>query len=144
MNQLRYSPFRTFNGLHNFGRLFDEDYALEPSTDTAGNWVPQVDIRELDTGYSVQIDLPGVEPKDVDVTVNKNVLTIKGSRQTTTETEEKGYKRLERFNGSFLRQFTLPETADGSKISAKANHGVLEISIPKTEKNKPLTIEVDS
>ena len=134
MNQLRYSPFRTFNGLHNFGRLFDEDYALEPSTD----------IRELDTGYSVQIDLPGVEPKDVDVTVNKNVLTIKGSRQTTTETEEKGYKRLERFNGSFLRQFTLPETADGSKISAKANHGVLEISIPKTEKNKPLTIEVDS
>ena len=143
MNQLIYSPFRAFNGLHNLSRVLGDGFAGTTDTDPAGNWIPQVDIRELDNGFSVQVDIPGVEPKDVDITVDKNVLTIKGVRSSKSENEDKGYKRTERFGGTFLRQFTLPETADGSQISARASQGVLEITIPKTAKSKPQTIEVD-
>ncbi|MCB1643847.1 MAG: Hsp20/alpha crystallin family protein [Pseudomonadales bacterium] len=147
MSQLVYSPFSALNQLHReLGRVFD-DRSLFPGE--AGNyessaWVPQVDIKEDDTGFTVVADVPGVNPDDVEVTVDRNVLSIRGHRKTESETGEDGFKRRERISGSFLRQFTLPESADGGAISAKATHGVLHIRIPKGEKNKPLSITVES
>ena len=71
-------------------------------------------------------------------------MEIKGSRLTEHESKHQGYQRVERFSGNFNRKFTLPETADGERITAKTNQGVLTINIPKTEKSKPLVIAIDS
>ena len=71
-------------------------------------------------------------------------MEIKGSRLTETESKQQGYQRVERFSGNFSRKFTLPETADGESITARADQGVLTINIPKTEKSKPLVIAIDS
>jgi len=142
MSQLIYSPFNALSGLNRLARVFDESPDRPVSRDTA-NWVPRVDILEQDNSFLVQLDIPGVDPKSVDITVDHGVLTIEGSRSSSASDEARGYKRTERFAGKFSRQFTLPETADGSQIKAKANHGVLEISIPKTEKSQPLSIAVE-
>ena len=147
MNQLIYSPFNRLNDLHrSLDSVFDLRYPAseEPDTYEARDWVPQVDIRELDESFSVHADVPGVEAKDIDITLDKNVLTIRGSRSNATSNEGKGIKRRERVSGTFVRQFTLPDTADGERISARANNGVLGITIPKTEKHKPLSIAVQS
>ncbi len=147
MNQLIYSPFNRLNDLHrSLDSVFDLRYpsSEEPDTYEARDWIPQVDIRELDDSFSVHADVPGVEAKDIDITLDKNVLTIRGSRSNATSNEGKGIKRRERVSGTFVRQFTLPDTADGERISARANNGVLDITIPKTEKHKPLSIAVQS
>jgi len=144
MSQLIYSPFGALNQIHReLSRVFDEEgRPTEPTFYEAGSWVPQVDIKEEETGFRVLADIPGVAPKDVDVTLDRNVLTIKGSRSCETEREEGGYKRRERVQGKFVRQFTLPDSADEAGITAKMNNGVLEITIPKGERNKPRSIAV--
>ena len=143
MSQLIYSPFGALNQLHReLNRVFDRYTEDEPASYEAGSWVPQVDIKEDENGFSVFADVPGVEAKDVDITLDRNILTIKGSRSGESETEEKGYKRRERVTGSFVRQFTLPESADETAITAKMSNGVLEVVIPKGERHKPRTIAV--
>lgn len=144
MNQLVYSPFRALNGLHRgLGRVFDEPYtSQETSSYEEGNWTPYVDIKEEKDSFKVLADIPGVDPKDVDITLDRNLLTIRGERHSEQETEGKNFKRRERVSGTFIRQFTLPESANSDAITAKVNKGVLEISIPKGEKHKPLTIKV--
>lgn len=144
MSQLIYSPFGALNQLHReLNRVFDDNRASdEPTFYESGNWIPQVDIREDENGFHVFADVPGVEAKDVDITLDRNVLTIKGSRAGESETSDKGYKRRERVSGSFVRRFTLPDSADGDAITAKMNNGVLEVVIPKGQKHKPRTITV--
>ncbi len=140
MGQLVYSPFGALNQLHReLTRVFDE----EPASYESGSWVPQVDIKEAADSYRVVADIPGVAPNDVEITLDRNLLTIRGSRSTESETEEGGFKRRERTSGTFVRQFTLPQTVNDAGISAKANHGVLEITIPKGEGNKPRSIQVE-
>jgi len=153
MSQLIYAPFGALNQLHKeFGRAFD--YRAAPDAEIANNetgaWVPQVDIKEDEQGFSVLMDLPGVDPKQVAVTIDRDILTIRGNRtlEDHEDTNEKksrnksGYKRRERASGAFVRQFTLPEAADGGSISAKSVHGVLNVRIPKGERNKPLNISI--
>jgi HSP20 family protein len=153
MSQLIYAPFGALNQLHReFGRAFDDRAAphAEVANDEAGAWVPQVDIKEDEQGFSVFVDLPGVDPKQVAVTIDRDVLTIRGNRtlQDNEDTHEdkrggkSGYKRRERVSGAFVRQFTLPEAVDGGSVSAKSNHGVLTVRIPKGERNKPLNIPI--
>ena len=145
MNQFIFSPLNALYRLPRLGGVFDND--ARSTNRHERNWVPRVDIRELDARYKVLVDIPGIDPKSIDITVDKNVLTIKGSRSLEAEDkgdEGNGFRLLERATGTFLRQFTLPETADGSLITASANNGVLEISIPKTEESKPLTILVNA
>jgi HSP20 family protein len=148
MSQLIYSPFGALNQLHReLGHVFDggrtyEPATYEPATYEASNWVPDVDIKEDDDAFHVLVDVPGVAAKDVEVTHERNVLTIKGARSTSTETEERGWKRRERVSGSFVRQFTLPDSANEDDITAKAENGVLRITIPKGKENKARTIVV--
>ncbi len=144
MNQT--SPFNALNELHReLGRVFDGRYGLarEPASVSNTNWAPQVDIKESDVDFTVLIDLPGMNPADVDITLHKGVLTIKGERSTENESSESEFRRRERIRGSFFRQFSLPESTDEEGVKARATNGVLEITIPKAEKPKPLTIVVD-
>lgn len=148
MSQLMYSPFGALNELHReLNSIFDDPYrtSQEGIAYEQGGWVPQVDIREDNDHFLVVADLPGVDPSDVDVTLERNILSIKGRRETVSQSEKSGFKRRERVTGSFLRQFTLPETADSEGIKAKASNGVLEITIPKKSRtqNEPLSIKVE-
>lgn len=116
----------------------------DTSTVETSQWTPAVDILEDKTQFSILTDLPGVDKKDVDISMEKNILTIKGHRQEATKEEGNNYYRTERLRGSFYRQFTLPDTADGSKIEAKLQKGVLQISIPKKEVAQPRSIKIES
>src|SRR6185312_14078953 len=92
------------------------------------SWIPRVDIYEEAGRFVVLADVPGVEPKDIDITADKGVLTIRGERRSEKkESDKNGYERVERTSGSFLRRFTLPETANTESITAKQTNGVLEV-----------------
>lgn len=106
------------------------------------NWLPAVDIKEEDDKFLVRADLPGVEAKDIDVSLKDGVLSISGKRESEVKDEKDGYRRVECTYGEFNRQFTLPETADADKVSAKCDKGVLEIVIGKSEARKPKRIAV--
>ncbi len=101
-------------------------------------WAPKVDIKEEENEFVVYADIPGVDPKDIQIDMEGNTLTVRGERSTFKEEKDKDkkYYRLERNYGKFYRQFTLPETVDGSKISAKAKQGVLAIHLPKANEGK--------
>ena len=141
MTILRYEPWSLVNRLH---RHLDE--AFSGTADAAASedawWIPQVDVHEEPERFAVLVDVPGVEPKDIQITAEKGVLTIRGERRARAEEESSGYRRLERRSGKFLRRFTLPESANLDSITAKHTHGVLEVSIPKQAKLQPRRIEV--
>jgi len=140
MTILRYEPWSLVNRLH---RQFDEAFATTADADSDGAWwIPQVDVHEEPERFAVLVDVPGVEPKDIEITAEKGVLTIRGERQAHTQEESSAYRRLERRSGKFLRRFTLPDSANLDAISAKHTQGVLEVTIPKQAKLQPRRIEV--
>ena len=146
MTLVRYEPW---NLLNQFRREMDRFYdptseGDETSSIATSDWIPAVDIKETDTAFEIHADIPGVDPKDINVHMEDGILTIKGERKSESKEEHEGYKRIERSRGSFYRRFSLPDTADADKISAKSNHGVLEITIPKQEKVQPRKISVES
>jgi HSP20 family protein len=109
---------------------------------TVAEWSPLVDITEDEKEYLIKADLPEVKKEDVKLTVQNDVMTISGERKYEKEEKGKKYHRVERAYGSFMRSFTLPEDADGSKVSAEYKDGVLRVRLPKSEKAKPKSIEV--
>lgn len=123
--------FREFSG--------ELDRMFNTTAESTPRWVPSVDIKEDENAYLVVADVPGVEPKDIDISLEDGVLTVKGERKLESE----GYTRTERSHGSFTRRFTLPDTADADNISAKTEHGVLKLQIPKKEKVLPKKISVE-
>ena len=108
------------------------------------DWAPAVDIEERDDSFVLHADIPGVDPKAIEVSMDDGVLTIRGKRDAVSEDDKDGFKRIERVHGSFYRRFALPDTADADKISARGEHGVLTISIPKMEKLQPRRITVQA
>lgn len=109
---------------------------------TVAEWSPLVDISEDDKEYLVKAELPEIKKEEVKLTVQDNVLCISGERKYEKEEKGKKYHRVERAYGSFMRSFTLPEDADGSKVSAEYKDGLLLVHVPKSEKAKPKSIEV--
>ena len=109
---------------------------------TVAEWSPLVDITEDEKEYLIKADLPEVKKEDVKLTVQDDVMSISGERKYEKEEKGKKYHRVERAYGSFMRSFTLPEDADGSKVSAEYKDGVLNVHLPKSEKAKPKSIEV--
>ncbi|MFP4244636.1 MAG: Hsp20/alpha crystallin family protein, partial [Ectothiorhodospira sp.] len=107
------------------------------------DWVPAVDIREEKDAYVLHADVPGVDPKAIEVHMENGVLTIRGDRKEESTEERENYKRVERVRGSFYRRFSLPDTADAERISARSVNGVLEVRIPKQEKVQPRRITVE-
>lgn len=108
------------------------------------HWRPAVDIREEKDRFVIVADIPGVDPKDIEITMEEGVLTIKGERSSEKEESHEGYSRVERVRGTFYRRFSLPDSADAEHIEAKGKNGVLEIVLPKLEKVQPKKITVKS
>jgi len=116
----------------------------DASNIATSHWRPAVDIKEEVDRFLITADLPGVDPKDIEITMDNGILTIKGERQSEVRDEKEGYKRVERVSGAFYRRFSLPDTADAERIEATGKDGVLEVTLPKHEKVQPRKIEVKS
>lgn len=106
------------------------------------DWSPLVDITEDEKEYIVKAEIPEMKKEDIKLNVHEDVLTISGERKYEKEEKGKKYHRVERAYGSFVRSFTLPEDADGTKVSAEYKDGMLKVHLPKSEKAKPKAIEV--
>lgn len=119
---------------------------LLPLTTAAdsGAWLPPVDILEDTNQFVLHVDLPGVDPKAVEITSEQGVLTIRGQREDSRKQPREGFRRIERISGEFQRRFSLPETADTQNIKAKVANGVLEVSIPRLAQLQPLKIQVEA
>lgn len=134
MSLTRHNPWSLFDQLQRELNMpmnkFDTD---ENGNIATANWAPAVDIKEDDQAFTLLADIPGVDPDDIEVTMDKGVLTVKGERQSEKKTEEENYKRVERQYGVFYRRFTLPDSANPDAIEATSEHGVLKITIPKQE-----------
>jgi HSP20 family protein len=105
-------------------------------------WTPRVDIKEEPSRFVIFADLPGIDPRDVEVLMDKGILTIKGERHSESSEQAERFSRIERRYGSFHRRFALPDSADPDGITATGSHGVLEISIPKRPETTPRRIQV--
>jgi len=105
---------------------------------------PAVDIQDNEKEFVLTAEVPGCKPEDVDMSIQGDTLTITGEKKQSTETNEKGYHHMERIYGSFRRDFTLPGNIDQSKIKASCKNGLLMVTIPKAEEEKPTKIQVKS
>ncbi len=146
---VRYDPWSMLNQFQNeINHLFEsrlgEARDGDNSSVVTSHWVPSVDIKEEADAFKLIADLPGIDPTDIDITMEKGVLTIKGERSADKEEERNGYRRVERARGTFYRRFSLPDTADADRIQASGKNGVLEIVIPKQEKVHPRKIAVSA
>jgi len=123
---------------NNLARFLNEALP-QPSAE----WVPPVDILEQADGIRIMAELPGVNPSDVKISVEDNILTIQGAKQQVAEEKTERVHRYERTYGAFERSFTLPPTVDASNIKATYDNGVLTVTLPKVEKAKPRQIQVE-
>lgn len=140
----RWEPFRGAATLHNHvNRLFGT--VLEGSGEESNltTWAPAVDIYETEHELVVKADLPEVDPKDLDIRVENNILTIRGERKFEKKVNEDNYLRVERAYGSFSRSFSLANTVNSEAIKADYVNGVLTLTIPKREEAKPKQIKVN-
>ena len=149
MALVRYEPWNLLNQFQDeVNRLFESRLGdlneSDNSSIVTSGWRPAVDIKEEENRFVILADVPGVDPKDIEVTMEDGVLTLKGERSTQKEEEREGYKRIERARGSFYRRFSLPDSANAEGIKAKGKDGVLEIVIPKHERVQPRRITVQS
>jgi HSP20 family protein len=147
MTLVSYEPWTFVNRLQRqLDQAFNKTSAEAETVSTQSvAWIPRVDVHEEADRFVVLADVPGVEAKDIDITAEKGVLTIRGERRTQKEEGDKnGYERIERTSGSFLRRFTLPDTANTESIKAKQTNGVLEVSIPKHPQVQPRRISVEA
>ena len=144
MSLMRYEPWLLMNRLHrDLDRLFNVPAGSDESQQAVVDWVPAVDIREEDKQFVLHTDLPGVDPKNIDITLEKGVLTIRGRRDLESREEKSGYRRVERVSGEFYRRFSLPDTADSQSVKARFTNGVLEVAIPKQAQVLPRRINVE-
>jgi len=144
MTLMRYEPWSLLDQMRREMERSLDTRTAEGSSVATSDWVPAVDIKEEDNDFVIVADIPGVDPKDIEVHMDHGVLTIKGEKESEKKDEHEGYKRVERTFGSFYRRFSLPDTADPDQITANSNHGVLEVRIAKQEKVQPRKISVNS
>ncbi|HXB55889.1 MAG TPA: Hsp20/alpha crystallin family protein [Vicinamibacteria bacterium] len=146
---VRWEPFRDLIGLQErMNRLFDESFRGINRTGgeedwVGGSWAPAVDIYEQNGNIVLKAELPGIDPKDVDVRVENNILTLRGERKLENEVKRENYHRVERAYGSFTRSFTLPNVVDTEKIKAEYKDGLLRMTLPKKDEAKPKQISIN-
>lgn len=143
----RWSPWRELEDMEKrlstiFGRAPMPTTGEKKEAISVAEWSPLVDITEDDKEYIVKAEIPDMKKEDIKINVHDDVLSISGDRKYEKEEKGKKYHRVERAYGSFMRSFTLPEDADGSKVNAEYKDGVLKVHLPKSEKAKQKTIEV--
>ena len=146
MNIVRYPQWPVPSSLQEemrqvFDRFFQNGDPDESAVVTS-QWSPRVDIKEEANRFVIFADLPGVDPEDIQVHMDKGILSIKGERSSESSTETERFSRVERRYGSFHRRFALPDSADPEGIAAAGHNGVLEITIPKRPESAPRRIQV--
>jgi HSP20 family protein len=146
---VRWEPFRDLMGLQErMNRLFDESFrgvgrsGSDDDWALGGSWAPAVDIYQQDGSIVLKAEVPGMDPKDVDIRVENNVLTLRGERKLDNDVKKENYHRIERTYGSFTRSFTLPNVVDTEKIKAEYRDGVLRVTLPTKEEAKPKQISI--
>jgi HSP20 family protein len=144
MTVMRFDPFGDLAAIHNHVNQVLGGGLARGEKPAAGNWVPAVDIYETE-GHDVVLhaELPGMSREDIDVTVDQQTLTVKGSRKPVGDVPDDRYRRVERRFGTFSRSFSLPSTVDASKVSAEYKNGVLTVKLPYREESKPRAISVE-
>jgi HSP20 family protein len=149
MTLMRYRTFNPTGALQgDLKQAFNQFLASvdendQSSVETA-QWTPRVDIKEEATRFVILADIPGVEPRDIEIQMEKGVLSIKGERGEEVKQEGEKFTRVERSRGLFYRRFALPDSADADAITASGKHGVLEIVIPKKAETTPRRISINA
>src|ERR1700674_1994941 len=130
--------------MNRMNRLFRESYSPEGPEEalTTTALAPPVDIYEDEHNIILKIDVPGIDEKDIDVSVQNNTLTVHGERKIEKEEKEENFRRVERQYGSFTRSFTLPSSVDPEQVSAHCDRGMLKINLAKKAEAKPTQIKV--
>ena len=145
----RWEPFRDFSTMqarmNRMNRLFRESYNPEVPDDslTTTTFAPPVDIYEDEHNITLKLEVPGIEEKDIDVSVENSTLTVHGERKIEKEEKEENFRRVERQYGEFTRSFTLPSSVDLGEVSAHYDKGVLKITLPKKAEATPKQIKVN-
>ena len=143
MPVVKYNPFQTefddFPGL----RLFQDTVSRLLSEPASRPWTPSVDILETENDLILKADLPEVDPNKVEIQLENHTLTLKGERQFEQQKNGRGYHRIERSYGAFVRAFSLPDTVDAEKVKADYKAGVLTVTLPKKEVAKPKSVKVE-
>ena len=144
MTMMRYEPW---NLLNQIARELDPNWQGnvrrdDESSAATSSWSPSVDIKEEEGRFVIYADIPGVNPQDIEVSMENSVLTIKGERKLENREDNKAFKRVERIFGSFYRRFSLPDIADADKITASGKDGVLEVVIPKRPSAQARKIQI--
>ena len=144
----RYSPWQVQgpelqDEIRNMFERFFTGEAADQSNVVTSQWTPRVDIKEEDTRFVIFADIPGVDPKDIEITMEKGMLSIKGERKAESKEQNGKLTRIERSHGLFYRRFALPDSADAEGIKAAGKNGVLEVSIPKRPETAPRRINVN-
>src|SRR5246500_1973224 len=139
----RWESFRGTSPDSQLNRLFTDFFGRAMQEQNLTTWAPAVDIYEGENELVVKADLPDVQPEDLDIRVENNILTIRGERKFEKKADEKNYLRVERAYGSFARSFSLANTVNSEAIKADYKDGVLTLNIPKREEAKPKQIRVN-
>ena len=143
MPLIKYNPFADVDDFPTGLRVFQDTVnRLMSDQATTRPWAPAVDILETENDLVLKADIPGVELKDVDIQLENGTLTLKGERKFESEEKKKGFHRMERSYGSFVRYFTVPDTVDSEHVHADYHNGVLTVTLPKKEIAKPKAIKV--
>lgn len=148
MSNKNISAWGVGNGLQqDLRQVFDRFFAgedVDQSNVVTSQWAPRVDIREEDKRFVIVADIPGVDPADIEINMDKGILAIRGDRVSGFSEHSGKFTRVERSHGTFYRRFALPDSADADQISASGKHGVLEIVIPKKPESTPRRITINS
>lgn len=144
---VRWDPFDTFLGTQeNLNRLVRRSWSRTPGLDSliaeGGTWAPAVDIYETESSLMIEAELPGVDPKDIDVSIDDGVLRLRGERKMEKEVKEENYHRVERAYGVFERSVRLPSEVNPDTVKADYDNGVLKVSLPKVEPKKAKSVSI--
>ena len=148
MNLVKWNPFRELEDVSNRLNSIFGGFPVKAETGqemlVVTDWAPIVDISETDTAYLIKGEIPGVKKEDVKVTIEHDMITLRGERKQEKEDKGEKYHRIERSYGSFMRSFHLPDDADEAGIKADFKDGIISITLPKSEKakSKPKEVEV--
>jgi HSP20 family protein len=143
-NLTRWDPFNDMLTLREaMNQLFEDSFVAPGKFPHERGFTPALDLSESADGYLVEVAVPGIKPEDLQVTLENNVLTIKGESRQEAEDKQRNYHRVERHYGSFQRTIALPSTVKSDSIQASLDNGILRLDIPKSEEVKPRRISVN-
>jgi HSP20 family protein len=143
MSLIRHQPVNLFDNFNDEINRYLGNMRSKAAATQERNWAPAVDIREEEGSYHLAADIPGVDREHIEITLENGVLTLKGERTREPLAKDQEYRRKERVHGTFMRQFSLPETVDQQNISATIKDGVLNVVIPKQAKPQPTRITIN-